>query len=668
MQHETERDLSRPGAVLPRHSPSQAVAHAPRPGRQHAAWVMARLLVGLLLLGPACLQPAHLRQQSPPVTPDDRIGMGGAGGDTPGGGISLPEGGGDRRDAAPETGPALVVDGAGVLNDARPEAGGSCVADGGGARPGPFPRICAAATTNECDGHSDVNPQLGNGSSGNGFDDDCDGKVDEGCSCGAGSAVGTTKACALVSSSQVDPVTHKPVGWCAQNSVGTVSCIATDAELTRPVWDGECRGAQLPFGDDICGPGDFDCDGLAANSRTQDCRCSTEAACPTDPIITRPYPDPTNLAPIDASAWVTGGVALASNWKWTVTGGDCDNILPRPTFAIYGTPAAVLGGGRLSGDTAQAGLGLNGNQRGYVMGPGAAVGPKIYPAFALSGDYLAKAEWDAGGAHHSCTLKVQVRAPGIRAELCWAPMPQDVDLHFARLQNPKACRHGWFYTCSAGEDGDDCYFDGNTGCSTGFTTNPSRWGYARSPAAACHGWGSSRQAECDNPRLDQDNIDCDVKVSDPMDTEKFCSPENINIDNPKMGDKFAVGVHFYQGATPVHPHVNLYCNGERKLAFGLDATSVPPNNNPVLREEGQEDGGDLWEVATVEAKVDAAGALQDCLIAPVHSKVPKPNKDGSRDMCVDTNPQNGPMTRGVNMWNFTPGGAYPANADQLCWH
>jgi hypothetical protein len=152
-----------------------------------------------------------------------------------------------------------------------------------------------------------------------------------------------------------------------------------------------------------------------------------------------------------------------------------------------------------------------------------------------------------------------------------------------------------------------------------------------------------------------------------MDTESFCSPENINIDNPKMGDRFAVGVHFYDGSTPVHPHVNLYCNGERKLAFGLDGTSVPPNNNPTLRQSHQAEGGDLWEVATVEAKVDAAGLLQDCVITPVHSKLPKPDKDGSRDVCVDTNPQNGNMLDATK-WLFTPAGGYPASADQLCWH
>ena len=49
----------------------------------------------------------------------------------------------------------------------------------------PFPRRCAPSTLNECDTATDTSLNVGmalrNGLSGNGFDDDCDGQVDEGC-------------------------------------------------------------------------------------------------------------------------------------------------------------------------------------------------------------------------------------------------------------------------------------------------------------------------------------------------------------------------------------------------------------------------------------------------------------------------------------------------------
>ncbi len=588
--------------------------------------------------------------------------------DSPGGA----EGPRTVSDASVADARSTVTDGPGAINDAHVEVDAMCIPDAGMAEPGPLARRCSAPTVNECDGHSDINPELANGPYGNGFDDDCDGKVDEGCQCGPAHPAGTTKPCWLVSGTEVDPTTKGPVGWCARNSVGTLTCRASDDDVRPPLWDGECRGAQPPFADDICAPGDYDCDGIEHNSRTNDCRCKVDVHCPSDPIVTNPFPDPNKLSPIDGSSWVATGMT-ATHWSWTITGGDCDNILPHPTFAVYGQPRATRGGPRLSGNAPQTGLGPNRNQQGFVVGPAANVGPLIYPAFSLSGDYLVQGEWDDPTGHHSCTVKVQVRAPGLRVELCWNKMPVDLDLHVARLQSPKSCTHGWFQTCSTGAERDDCYFDSD--CQGGFMANPSPWGYARSPAASCQGWGSSRAGNsCDNPRLDQDNIECDPGVADPMETGyidgMFCTPENINIDNPKDGDKFVVGVQYYDdvaaAAVRPQPHVNIYCNGERRLAFGFDPTAMPAATFPVLRESGRDGGGDLWEVATVQAKVNG-GDLADCIITPIHSKAPKPTKDGSSSVCVDTNPQNA-TALGAKLWNFATSGGYPADADGFCWH
>ncbi len=556
-----------------------------------------------------------------------------------------------------------LTDGPGVVNDGALDARGDACSDAGAA-PGPNARVCAANTDNECDGSAETNSAFPNGANGNGFDDDCDGLVDEGCAC---PSVGATKECWLVSGSQADS-NGNAVGWCAENGRGTTSCVALDSnELTRLFWDGECRGAQPPFPDDVCAPGDFDCDGTEANSSTKDCSCSNaEVECPTEPITTAPFPDPKNQLLVDGLSWIKNASTNPTNWQWTVTGGDCDNILPHPTFAIY--PQGNSENLSPSGSQ-QSGLGPNSNQTGYVFGPGGNASSKIYPAFSLSGDYLVKGEFDIGSQHYECTVKVQVRAPGLRAEACWSPMPNDLDLHVARLQNPTACSntgHGWFKTCNDDETGDDCYFSSSSGC-RGFDNSPSTWGYERSPFASCHGWGSRRGGSdgCDNPRLDSDNITCDTSETDPADTTSFCAAENINIDAPGDGDRFAIGVHgFTIDSSEVRPHVNIYCNGERRLALGYDPTSG--QNFPVMKVGGTADGGDMWEAAIVEWSDDGAGNT-DCTITPVSSTTPKPDKDGSTAVCIDTDPQNGAGSTDED-WLFQSDGSYPTVADDLCWH
>src|SRR5215831_18817127 len=147
----------------------------------------------------------------------------------------------------PDSGPA-VTDARGVLNEGSIDAEPSCTPDAGG--PGPVTRVCMGATNNECDGKHDLPGFAANGTGGNGFDDDCDGLVDEGCEC---VAPGITKDCYLVPASQT--AAGSPVGWCAQNSKGTVDCIKNSNEFNG-TWSGQCRGAQPPFPDDICAKGD----------------------------------------------------------------------------------------------------------------------------------------------------------------------------------------------------------------------------------------------------------------------------------------------------------------------------------------------------------------------------------------------------------------------------
>lgn len=596
------------------------------------------------------------------------VAAGGSGGASagPSGGASGSggTGGGIVLDSGTDAADATTTDGPGVVNDAAldvPNTG--CIEGGSGYQPGPRARTCAGATANECNGSADIDGRFPNGATGNGFDDDCDGQVDEGCACPASSSAGSTKDCWLIPATQADDG-GAAVGWCTGNSKGSMACTPTGSgEFVTLKWDGQCRGAQPPFASDVCANGDFDCDGRVGNSKTEDCACEdAEVECPTAPLVTSPYPNPATLPYLNGASWIkNGNPANASNWRWTATGGDCDNILPHPSFQLFNNQNAT---GQLLAGVQVPGLGPGANQVGLVAGPGGAVNHDIYLGFALSGDYLVKGEFDLGGKHYECTVKVQVRAPGIRAELCWAPMPNDVDLHFARLQGGSCGQHGWFTTCSGG-GGDDCYY--SSGCAPG--GGGQNWGYAVSNTNACHGWGSRRPAtaQCQNPRLDTDNVGCFPIVTDPNATGpfgNFCAAENINLDVPRDGERFAIAAHAYSTTGAVRPHMNIYCNGERRLSLGYDP--VAGQQFPVLLQSGADGGGDFWQAAVVRA-VAPGGTLSDCVIEPVHSTTPKVDRDGSTNSCVDTNPRNGSPGSSAD-WLFQSGGSYPASADDLCWH
>ena len=646
------------------------------------------------------------------------------------------EGGGHRDDIDATLGGGLLENDAGsgsagpsdgsIYNDASLDvnAGDACMVGEAGAPP--HPQKCTPAVLNECDGPTDnsltgigVIGGLLNGQGGNGFDDDCDGLVDEGCKCGSN---GQTKDCYLVPASQADTASKKAVGWCADNAKGSLDCAGTEF----PKWSGTCRGAQPPYRHDVCAMGDFNCDGLDQNSDVQDCACKVEpVTCPTTPITVAPYPTPNAIPIVDGSQWVTSPAARATttNWTWTVIGGDCDNVLPHPTYAVYNQANSTVAGAR-KGTRTGVKYDTTLTPARYIVAPSeplmairadnygnGVAGGQIHPAFGLSGDYIVQGEWDLDGTHYVCTQKVQVRAPGIRAELCWdtvggAPFPggqgNDIDLHFARLQGVTCPAKGWETSCPEGSTYQDCWYSSGSGCRDGSPTGPN-WGYTDSVQASCVGWSSRRHAKngilytqgCTNPRLDKDNITCDRAIDDPAadgtafgSTGEFCGPENINLDNPNDNDGFIVGVnHFgnHNGTSNAKPHVNLYCNGVRVLSAGYNPVTGQ-TGFPMLTTGGADSGGDLWNVATIKAHV-TGGQLTSCDVAGIPSHHADPTRDGpaaqappndTAQACVDSKSN---ATPAPNQYNYTShamvdhavlqGGAngdMPASAAAFCKH
>jgi hypothetical protein len=593
--------------------------------------------------------------------------------------------------------------------DATPDVVGDGACLVGDAGPPVYPQKCAPPTTNECTAATDgflkaggIPTSMLNGAGGNGFDDDCDGLVDEGCTC---TTPGATKNCYLVPPSQIDQATGAPVGWCTTNSLGSLDCAGSEFSQ----WSGTCRGARPPYAHDICAVGDFNCDGVPENSDVQNCTCqSAPVTCPTAAITEAPYPAPTNITPVDGTAWIGGGqVTKTTGWKWTVMGGDCDNVLPNPTFAMYSAKDTTLPSTNRLGTRTPVTYSVAVTPNEYVATAGAplvsvqattgsgAAGAVVYPAFALSGNYVVQGEFDLDGTHYVCTQQVQVRAPGLRAELCWDTVGQgggespsagssppvtganDIDIHFARLQGTTCTTsHGWDSTCTTGTSYEDCWYDSISGCRDTSSTGPG-WGYADSPQTACIGWGSERTSTaaggsqgCTNPRLDRDNITCDPSITDPSNTGSFCGPENINLDNPKNGDAFVVSVNHYNntsGSSRAHTHANIYCNGARVVSSGYNPlTAGSAATGPLLVSGGGDLTGDIWEVATVKWNT---GNPLGCDITTVPSASPDAVRDGTanKSVCVDSATAPAPTVY-TNHKFIEATGAIPTTAAGFCKH
>ena len=163
---------------------------------------------------------------------------------------------------------------------------------------------------------------------------------------------------------------------------------------------------------------------------------------------------------------------------------------------------------------------------------------------------------DTTGQQHSCTFIIHVKGPGLRVELCWDTTGDaDIDLHVHRPGTTTP----WFTTDGSTANPDDCYYLNCRGSDASSSDYPD-WGYPDTPLSNCEngpeGYSWQLYGACKNPRLDIDNI------SQPG------IPENINIDNPRDGDRFRVMVHYYGGSVETHPMVNIYCGGHLVGTYG----------------------------------------------------------------------------------------------------
>ncbi len=412
------------------------------------------------------------------------------------------------------------------------------------------PALCLQSETNLCDG----------------LDNDCNGTVDGNgtCECKRGEARKCFRG----------PPGRRGIGACED---GEQVCVGDEF----PRWS-DCQGGRAPSRE-ICDGLDNDCNGCADEIKG----CKPSLACPGPHDSRTPDAKPFTSYTLDASQFYTGNDA--TSYHWTILGSPCDRLFG----SLDGS--ATSESGKLS----------------YTLRNSDKVDADV--TFTLSGAYQITLEINTQKGLLRCTWIVNVRAPGVRVELCWdktGPVSAtngdavDLDLHLGTPQ----------VTTSWSSPG-DCYWDTCRGASTPAWSYPNTWTLSDCTGPSAQNYPAySVTGYCPNPRLDFDSR------LDSASAARYIT-ENINLDNPNTGDTFRVMVHYNTNviadgqnpdagmASPIetHPLVNVYCDGELAGSFGGD---------PELRSDPEEVAGfatpgQMWRV------VDVAVAAKGCALTPL---------------------------------------------------
>lgn len=338
--------------------------------------------------------------------------------------------------------------------------------------------------------------------------------------------------------------------------------VCSDGQMTCGEFGWLACGGGISPSPETCDGADNDCNGVADDGLIG---CDTAVICPGSQAAT-----PLNNFALEGTAIYRG---LARAWNWEISCPPSVDPCPVPD----------------NPNTADT---------------------SIY--FLQSGSYRASLEVvTEEGATVGCEWIIEVQGAGLRVELDWdsqgsANGNTDVDLHLHRRTTPpgSTARETDFFTS------DDCYFSNckSGGLDWGMANTEDVTACSGAPRGAGEAW--VRRGYCANPRLDIDVIRCDSTETDPQASD-FCAPENINVDNPNLGEPFRVMVDYYSDNSydrDTFPTVNIYCGGALRGAFGRDPVQPISNAGGASK--------DRWHVADVVFFEDECGEI-DCLINPL---------------------------------------------------
>ena len=295
----------------------------------------------------------------------------------------------------------------------------------------------------------------------NGSDDNCNGTVDEGCTCTPGAVQPCFRG----------PPGRRHVGSCVD---GMQTCQVAGQ---FGVW-GACVGGIAP-GAEACDSADNNCNGCADDDPA--C-CIVTLACPSS----MPDGAPFQNYVIDGTQFFSGPVA---SWSWDVTGGPCDRLFLtttsplRQSYTLTGTNTSML-----------------------TLRP------------TLSGDYTVHVRIvEVGGAIHDCTFIVHIAGPGLRVEMCSDRTgTTDIDLHLHRpgtttdwFTSADDCYYG---NCKAGSFGPPNW---------GYANSPLSECVGGPEGAQWQTVGSCRNPRLDIDSISANGVPENINVDNPLNGQTF---------------------------------------------------------------------------------------------------------------------------------------------------